>query len=167
MSRLDPSRELRDFPDAIEARAELARDSESGLPGPGRLSQRSFDNRTPDKPKIERERSEVYCSSARAVYYDGERGYEASASEMRSMVELGKFRAISEPDLGNYLYGGERKLLEKDIQNLVRQGLVQRGRFEGSEGSSRTLLTLSKRGNRLLKANRIVAEDQVTYSGFV
>jgi hypothetical protein len=167
MSRLDPSRELRDFLDAIEARAELARDSESGLPRPERLSKRSFDNRPPEKPEIERERCEVYSSSARSVYYDGERGYEASASEIRSMVELGRFRAISETDLGNYLYGGERKLLERDIQNLVRQGLVQRGRFEGSEGPSRTLLTLSKRGNRLLKANRIVAGNQVTYSGFV
>jgi hypothetical protein len=167
MSRLDPSRELRDSLDAIDTRAELARDSESGLPGRQQLSHRAFDSRPPEKPKIERERSEVYSRPARAVYYDGDRGYKVSASEIRSMVELGKFRAISETDLGNYLYGGERKLLERGIQNLVRQGLVQRGRFEGSEGLSRTLLTLTKRGNRLLRANRLVARDQVTYSGFV
>jgi hypothetical protein len=167
MSRLDASRELRDFLDAIEARAQLARDSESGLPGRQRNSHRCFDTRPPEKPESERERSEVHSRSARAVLYDGDHGYSVSASEIRSMVELGKFRAISETDLVNYLYGGERKLLKRDIENLDRQGLVQRGRFEGPEGSSRTLLSLTKRANRLLKANRIVPHDQVTYSGFV
>jgi len=167
MSRLDPSREPRDFFDALEARTELARDSESGLSGRQRISHQSFDSRPPEKSEIEQERSKVYSRSARAVYYDRDRGYNVSASAIRSMVELGKFRAISESDLGNYLYGGERKLLKRDIENLVRQGLVQRGRFEGSEGSSRTLFTLTKQGNRLLEANRIVPRDQVTYSGFV
>jgi len=167
MSRLDPSRELRDSLDAMEARTELARYSESGLSGRQRISQRFFGSGPPEKPEIEREQPEVYSRSARAVYYNGDRGYKVGASEIRSMVELGKFRAISETDLGNYLYGGESKLLKRDLEHLDRQGLVQRGRFEGCEGSSRTLVTLTKRGDRLLKANRIVPRDQVTYCGFV
>jgi len=99
--------------------------------------------------------------------YDRDRGYRISPSEIRTIVELAKFRVIAQDDLGKYLYGGERKVLESDIQNLVRQGLVRRGRFQGPEGSSRELLTLTKRGHRLLRANQLVPQEQATYSGFV
>jgi hypothetical protein len=99
--------------------------------------------------------------------YERDRGYQVSASEVRSMIELGKFRVIAETDLEAYLYGGERKALEKDVQNLVRQGLARRGRFQGPEGSTRELLTLTKRGHRLLKVNHLVPADQLLYSGLV
>ena len=101
------------------------------------------------------------------VLYERDRGYQVSASEVRSMVELGKFRVIAEFDLGKYLYAGQPDALAKDVQNLVRQGLARRGRFQGPEGSPRELLTLTKRGQRLLKANHLVSQGQVIYSGFV
>ena len=167
MSRLDPSRELRDFLDVIEARAELARDSESMLPEHERTSNQSSDIRPAGRPGTERDLPDARLRSTRDVLYDRDRGYSISPSEIRSMIELGKFRVIAETDLGKYLYGGEPKPLESDIQNLVRQGLVRRGRFQGPEGSSRELLTLTKRGHRLLRANQLVPQEQVTYSGFV
>jgi hypothetical protein len=83
------------------------------------------------------------------------------------MAELGKFRVIAENDLGKYLYGGQSKTLENNLENLVRQGLILRGSFEGPEASPRELLTLTKRGHRLLRANQFVSPDQATYSGFV
>ena len=83
------------------------------------------------------------------------------------MIELGKFRAIAENDLGKYLYCRERKPLEQEVQNLVRRGLVRRGRFQGPEDSPRDLLTLTKRGLQFLNANHLVSDRQVLYSGFV
>lgn len=167
MSRLDPSRELRDFLDVTEARAELAQDSESRLSEHERTSNPSSDTRSPRRPSTERNLPDACPRSTRDVLYEGDRGYSISPPEIRSMVELGKFRVIAEEDLGKYLYGGERQALESDTQNLVRQGLVRRGRFHGPEGSSRDLLTLTKRGHRLLRANQLVPPEQVTYSGFV
>jgi hypothetical protein len=167
MSRLDPSRELRDFLDVVEARVELARESESSPHERERPSDSHSDVRSIEKPDNERDRPDAQSRSTRDVLYDRDRGYHISPSEIRSMVELGKFRVIAENDLGQYLYGGERKALERDIQNLVRQGLVRGGTFEGPEGSTRELLTLTKRGHRLLRANQLVPQDQVTYSGFV
>ena len=167
MSRLDSARELRDFLDAIEARAEIARDSEARLPEHERILNQSHDPRAPEKPGTERDLPNVHSRLTRDVMYEHGRGYRVSPSEIRSMVELGKFRVVAQDDLGKYLYGGQRKVLESDIQTLVRQGLVRRGQFQGPEGSSRDLLTLTKRGHRLLRANQLVPPDQVTYSGFV
>jgi hypothetical protein len=167
MSRLDPSRELRDFLDVIEARAEVARDSESRPSEHERTSNNSSNTRSADKPDTERGIPNLQSRSTRDVLYDRHHGYSISPSESRSMVELGKFRVIAENDLEKYLYGGERKAFERDVPNLVRQGLIRRGSFQGPEGSSRDLLTLTKRGPRLLRANQLVPPDQVIYSGFV
>ena len=167
MSRLDPARELRDFLDAIEARAEMAREFEQTPHQDGRTQTQSSGSRNLEKPVAEREVPSRDSSSARDVFYDRERAYQISASQILSMIELGKFRAIAENDLSKYLYSGERKLLAQDVQNLVRQGLVRQGRFEGPEASPRELLTLTKRGLRLLKATRMVSDSQVLYSGFV
>ena len=167
MSRLDPSRELRDFLDVLEGRAELARESEPKLPDHGRTPSQSADARAPAKLAAERDISSGNSLSMPDVLYERDRGYQVSASEIRSMVELGKFRVIAEFDLGKYLYAGEREALAKDVQNLVRQGLARRGRFQGPEGSPRELLTLTKRGQRLLRANHLVSQGQVIYSGFV
>ena len=167
MSRLDPSRELRDFLDVVEARAEFARDSKLRLPEQERSPFRSSDIRPPDKPGGERPLPDVHLRSTRDVLYDRDRGYNVSPSEIRSIVELGKFRVIAEGDLEKYVYGGEREALESDMQNLVRQGLVRKGKFQGPESSSRDLLSLTKRGHRFLRANQLVPPDQGTYSGFV
>jgi hypothetical protein len=167
MSRLDPSRELRDFLDVIEARAELARDPESSLPPRERTSNQSSGTRLPAKPGTERDLPEAHSRSTRGVLYDRDRGYSISPSEIRSLVELWKFRVMAQDDLGKYLYGGEHQPLESDIHNLIRQGLVRRGRFEGPEGPSRELLTLTKRGHSLVRSNQLVPQDLITYSGFV
>jgi hypothetical protein len=167
MSRHDSSRELRDSLDVIEARAEVARDSERRLPEHQRIENQSSDARAPEKSGAERELPEEHSRSTRGVLYDQGRGFRIGPSEVRSMAELGKFRVIAENDLGKYLYGGQSKALENNLENLVRQGLILRGSFEGPEASPRELLTLTKRGHRLLRANQFVPPDQATYSGFV
>jgi hypothetical protein len=166
MSRLDPARELRDFLDTIEARAEMARELEPKPHDDGRSPASSSSSRAPDKLVTERDVRDQ-SSRSRDVFYDRDRGYQVSRSEIRSMIELGKFRAIAENDLGKYLYSRERKPLEQEVQNLVRQGLVRRGRFQGPEDSPRDLLTLTKRGLQFLNANHLVSDRQVLYAGFV
>jgi hypothetical protein len=101
------------------------------------------------------------------VLYDRDRGYELSESEIRTIIELGKFRVVATYDLSKHAYGGEREMAEREVQSLVRQGLARKGTFNGPEINPRELLTLTKRGHRLLRANRLVSKNQAVYYGFV
>lgn len=164
MSRLDPLRERQDYLDAMEAQRELpepaklpadVRLSLSG-PQPSRGEARALDLR-PDGPSVGEYR----------VLYDRDRGYRLREPEVRTLADLGKFRIIGTEDLAIHVYAGRSEELQKDLRNLLRQGLVRQGTFPGPEANPRVLLTLTKRGHRLLRANRIVHRDQALYHGFV
>jgi hypothetical protein len=101
------------------------------------------------------------------ILYDRNRGYRLSESEIRTIAELGRFRVIASHDLSQHAYGGRLEDAERHIENLVQSGLVRIGTFEGPEASPRALLTLTRRGHRLLRANRLVPQDQAVYYGFV
>jgi hypothetical protein len=122
-----------------------------------RISERTPEDRRPD----------MQFRDGRAVLYDRDRGYRLNESEIRTIVELGKFRVISANDLSEHAYARNRELAERDVQNLVQQGLVRTGAFEGPEATPRELLTLTKRGHRLLRANRLAPQGQAVYYGFV
>jgi hypothetical protein len=128
---------------------------------PSRVPERSLERTVEDR------RPELQFRDGRAVLYDRDRGYRLSESEVRTVVELGKFRVIGVHDLSQHAYDGKRELADRDVQDLLRQGLARKGTFEGPEASPRELLTLTQRGHRLLRANRLVAQDQAVYHGFV
>jgi hypothetical protein len=83
------------------------------------------------------------------------------------LTDLGKVRAVGLEDLVTHAYFGDRDAMEEDLLNLAQQGLIRNGTFAGPERIPRELLTLSKAGYRLLRANRLVAKDQAIYHGFV
>src|SRR3984893_4727543 len=128
---------------------------------PARLPERSAERGPEDR------RPEIHFRDGRAVLYDRDRGYELSESEIRTIIELGKFRVVATYDLSEHAYGGEIEMADRDVQNLVRQGLARKGTFNGPETNPRELLTLTKRGHRLLRANRLVSKNQAVYYGFV
>jgi hypothetical protein len=113
------------------------------------------------------EEIEIRSADGRTVPYDRDRGYRVSEPEIRTIVELGQFRVISPRDLARHAYAGREELALADIRNLVRKGLVRKGTFQGPEASPRELLTLTKRGHGLVRARRLVREDQAIYHGFV
>jgi hypothetical protein len=112
-------------------------------------------------------RPEIHFQDGRALLYDRDRSYALTESEIRTMVELGKFRVIATENLAQHAYADNRKRANRDVWNLVRQGLVRKGIFEGPEAHPRELLTLTKTGERLLGKTCLASEDQATYSGFV
>jgi hypothetical protein len=164
MSRLDPLRERQDFLDAIEAERELAldRDIESSIDCPA-----SADPSRDHRSLEEQPHPDIHCQGARGLVYDRDRGYRLRDSEIRTLIDLGKFRVIAAQDLADHAYGRQRDQMQNDLRNLLRQGLVQKGTFEGPENAPRELLTLSKRGLRLVRANHMVPREQAVYSGFV
>src|SRR5437016_1000858 len=126
----------------------------------------SVRERSPEHRPEDR-RPEIHFRDGRAVLYDRDRGYQLSESEIRTISELGKFRVVATYDLSEHAYGGEREMADRDVQHLVRQGLARKGTFNGPETNPRELLTLTKRGHRLLRANGLVSKKQAVYCGFV
>jgi hypothetical protein len=70
-------------------------------------------------------------------------------------------------DLGNLGYHGDRSRMDSDLRNLGRQGLLQRLGTSALKKESQHVLTLTKQGQRFLRLNCLVAEDQTIYSGLV
>jgi hypothetical protein len=110
---------------------------------------------------------EARSTRGRTIFRDRESVYRLNDSGMRTLVELGKFRVIATHDLIEHAYLAHPKDARRDIANLVRQGLVRKDTFAGPEWTPREILTLTRRGHRLLRANRLVREQQAIYHGFV
>jgi hypothetical protein len=106
------------------------------------------------------ERSE----SARA-YYLRDRTYFLRDSEVHSLAEVGKFRVIAAPDLVRHAYDGEGARMEKDIHHLSRQGLLVDRTIETSQKKTLRILTLTKRGHRLLEGTNRFPTGQTVYHG--
>jgi hypothetical protein len=102
----------------------------------------------------------------RKVYEIRGRAYRLRTSEIAAMAELGKFRAIAQEDLAEFAYGSDKSRMGPDIENLVRQGLVQMKSVPHEEKRSRQLLALTKAGYRFLTENRFARKDQAIYFGF-
>lgn len=139
--RSQPEQDRTPAPDSyLERDSEIPRDS------------RSMERSSPD---------------SRRVLYDRDRAYRLRESEIHKLIDLGRFRVIANEDLAKHAYRDVREEAQQDIHNLARQGLVRTGTFEGPDVSPRELLTLTKSGHRLVRANRLVPKDQATYHGFV
>ena len=102
----------------------------------------------------------------RSIHEIRGRTYRLRNSETTTMVELGKFRGIAEEDLAEFAYGGDRKRMRPDIENLMRQGLVEMKSIPHEEIGSRKLLTLTKNGHRFLTDTQSTGKGQVLYHGF-
>lgn len=103
----------------------------------------------------------------RKVYEIRGRTYRLRTSEIASMVAIGKFRVIAQEDLAEFAYVGDKEGMRPDVENLVRQGLVQMKSIPHEERGSRHLLALTKPGLGLLTEHGFAGNDQALYFGFV
>ncbi len=69
----------------------------------------------------------------RTMYHQRNREYSLRESEVRTLVELGKFRVVPTDDLARLGYRGDRSQMENDVQHLRHQGLVEQRSIEGHE----------------------------------
>jgi hypothetical protein len=110
---------------------------------------------------------EVPPRESRAMLYDRYRSYDLRESEIQTLTDLGKFRVINADDLARHGYGGDKRRMEREIESLVRQGLVEGKQVEISLNKSIRMYTLTKAGRRLMRESGRLADDQGIYSGFV
>lgn len=105
--------------------------------------------------------------TTRNVYRDRERTYSLRNSEIHTLIEAGRFRVVDTDDLARFAYAGDRDRMESDIRNLVRQGLVEERGTSVLKNESRQVLTLTKKGHRLIRRQNFLPKDQALYHGFV
>jgi hypothetical protein len=161
MSRLDPLRERQDFLVALEAERERELDREIDR-GASR-----FMADEPRSTTTEQSRPDIHFEASRGLVYDRDRAYRLRDTEIRTLIALGKFRVVSTGDLADHAYASQVNEMHADLRNLLRQGLVRKGVFQGPENTPRELLTLTERGLRLIRSNRMVPREQAIYSGFL
>jgi hypothetical protein len=100
------------------------------------------------------------------VYELRGRTYRLRNSEIATMVELGKFRAVAREDLAEFAYKGDTDRMRPDVENLFRQGLAEMKSIPHEETGSRQLLTLTKNGHRFLRETQVAGKQQALYHGF-
>jgi hypothetical protein len=96
-----------------------------------------------------------------------DRTYRLRESEIRTLAEIGSFRAVRTKDLVEFQYRGDERQANQDIRNLKAQGLIKQKTLPGTE--KEPLLTLSREAREFLDRNRPqdVERDQALYHGFV
>ena len=117
-------------------------------------------------PNREPDRTPSYPSELRKTYELRGRTYRLRDSEIATMIELGKFRAIAREDLADFVYDGDEVRMRPDVENLFRQGLAEMKIIPHEDTGSRQLLTLTKNGHRFLTETRVAGKDQALYHGF-
>lgn len=123
-------------------------------------------NNAPQSLSREPELTGTRTAENRTVHELRGRTYRLRSSEIATMVELGKFRAVAKEDLSEFAYGSNDDRMRPDVENLVRQGLVEMKSIPHEETGSRQLLTLTKYGHRFLTQTQSAGKGQALYHGF-
>ena len=153
--------------DHLDARvsAEGREPNAAGRPKTGEVREQAS-NHAPQPPGRASDRPRVNTLETRTVYELRGRTYRLRNSEIATMVELGKFRAVAREDLAEIVYDGNNDRLRPDVENLLRQGLVEMKSIPHEEMGSRKLLTLTKNGHRFLMQTESAGKGQAIYHGF-
>jgi hypothetical protein len=134
-------------------------------PRPDEVRERASTDASPS-PDHQPDRGASRSSEPRTVYELRGRTYRLRNSEVATMVELGKFRAVASKDLAEFVYDGDKDRMRPDVENLFRQGLIEMKSIPYEPIGSRQLLTLTKNGHRFLVQTQRAAKGQALYHGF-
>jgi hypothetical protein len=167
MSRDACSRDSQDTRDPSPSRsARQHRAAPSGSRGE-RESRSETSARDQRGDRRESERPHDAERAAERAYDLRDRTYFLRDSEIHAIKEIGKFRVIAAADLARYAYGGDSNRIENDIQRLKREHLLSEKTLEISQKKTLRVVTLTKRGHRLLKRTSHLPDDQAIYHGLV
>lgn len=87
-------------------------------------------------------------------------------SEIKTLTEIGTFRAVTAQDLTRFRYAGDGRQAWRDLNNLAREGLIRR---RTALPANQVYLTLTRQGHRFIEGHRPQGIDsrQVLYHSFV
>jgi DNA-binding PadR family transcriptional regulator len=165
MSR-DFSPDLESFRVASRQPRQKRNEAPPGDPGrvPGRPAERT-QLRLPEVNGIRAR--EVPTKESRVILYDRYRGYDLRESEVRALVDLGRFRVIAADDLARFAYNNDKTRMEQETANLTRRGLIEEREVDTSFGRTSRIFALTRAGRKLLVNSNRLPKGQEIYSGFV
>ncbi len=158
-----------EFLDPRDASAEAIRDPrDSDRAEPSREQGQGSDPQDDVRlrPSQAPEPTQARSAEPRETYKVRAKTYRLRSSEIHTLAELGKFRAVASKDLQEFAYQGDKDGARADVQNLIRQGLVAEKPIPHAETSPRRLLTLTKQGHLVLKSTNSVPKNQAIHYGF-
>lgn len=126
--------------------------------------------KSPERNVTIRDRARPSLGNRRTAVTCGSKSYRLRESEMRSLEEIGMFRAVAEQDFRQHRYGGDSTRLHQDLRSLARQGLIERRHVTISKDGHRTpAVTLSRDGKRLVEQESTLGNQkaQEFHAGFV
>jgi hypothetical protein len=167
MSRDFTPRDSEEVPQEYSVREDCLLESESVPLEMSRQPARSQEQERNTERSLQQQPRPIHFTPGRTTLYDRDHGYRLRESEIQTIAELGKFCVIALEDLAQHAYHGRRQQFDQDRQSLIRKGLVRQHTFEGPEASPRELLTLTRKGHRLLRATRLLPATQEVYHDFV
>jgi len=164
MSRYAPFDPQEHREPAVESETGRERKPEDNSPTAGRGGSSALDQ-TDSRDRSDGTRNKE--PRPRHKHRDRDRTYNLRDSEIRTLVEIGSFRAVRTKDLTEFQYRGDEKQADRDLKNLKAQGLIRQKTLPGTE--KEPLLTLSREAREFLDRNRPqdVPRDQALYHGFV
>ena len=148
--------------ESVSGARQTGRSDSSREQGPGSDAQDDARTTPGRAPKAATER---HVEPRKAYEFRG-RTYAVRSSEIETLRELGKFRAVASEDLEEFQYHGDKDRMRPDVANLVRQGLAVEKSIPHSDTAPRRLLTLTKKGHQFLRSTGTVPRNQATYYGF-
>ncbi len=168
MSRYDRGESLDEIRDSTARRpAESSSGQETAdARGQGGGSGTSHDQ----PPRHEIRPSKVHSApkGRRAKHHDLDRhrAYALRESELKTLTDIGTFRVLKLDDLVAHRYGGDPSEARRDVDNLLRQGLILR---RTTHPEKTVYVTLTKAAHRFLEASRPQDSKprQALYHGFV
>ena len=83
--------------------------------------------------------------------------------------DVGRFRTVAVTDLERTRYGGRSRLLQRDLNELIKGGLLERRTVHvNGRGKTLTVVALTRRGQNAVKRSAHGTDaSQAIYSGFV
>jgi hypothetical protein len=97
---------------------------------------------------------------------DRNRTYALRDSELKTLTDIGTFRVLKLDDLVTHRYAGDLAEARRDLDNLLRQGLILR---RTTQPEKTVYVTLTKAAHSFLEASRPqdLKQRQALYHGFV
>jgi hypothetical protein len=149
--------------------AEAIRDPrQSAPPEPSRELGQGSDPQKDGRPTPNRapEPTQARSAEPREIFEVRGKTYRLRSSEIQTLSELGKFRAVATKDLQEFAYQGDKDRTRADVQNLIRHGLIAEKKIPHPETSPRRLLTLTKQGHLFLTVTKSIPKNQAIHYGF-
>jgi hypothetical protein len=103
----------------------------------------------------------------RQVHRSGDQTYHLRDSEISTLTEIAKFRAIRTEDLIRIHYRGDAHRASSDLRNLTAQRLIEKRTSHGREPGQ--LVSVTRQAKNFIERHRSdgVSKDQAFHQGFV